>query len=139
MIPVSPGIWRGPQPSDFSEFQALAERGIRTVLDLENEPGEALVEEGFCDEAGIEFVSLPLSAWRRPRPEMIRQVIAYLNNPVHRPVFVHCRFGEDRTGLVIALYRTQIEGWPKRKAWREMLDHGFHRVCLGLTAYFWTH
>ena len=46
------------------------------------------------------------------------------------PVLVHCNHGADRTGLILALYRTLYDGWSKGAAVEEMLhgEFGFHAV-----------
>src|SRR2546430_2746714 len=62
----------------------------------------------------------------------IRQM-RYLKNG---KIFVHCEHGQDRTGLVVACYRVQAEGWSKAKAEKEMFDHGFHKILHGLWEYW---
>jgi protein tyrosine/serine phosphatase len=42
-----------------------------------------------------------------------------------KPVLVHCTHGEDRTGLVVALYRMQHGDSPEL-AYADMVRHGFH-------------
>jgi tyrosine-protein phosphatase SIW14 len=139
MLPVSPGIFRGPQPVSLAEFQALHARGIRTVLDLENEPGEARVEEEFCYDSDIAFVSMPMAAWwPPPRDELVRDAVSMLANPAYHPILVHCRFGRDRTGLIVGMYRRRAEGWTRHQARAEMRQLGF-RPLPGLMAYWWTH
>jgi len=39
-------------------------------------------------------------------------------------VFVHCRRGKDRTGVVIACYRMRAEGWTAEQALGEAKQHG---------------
>ncbi len=53
-------------------------------------------------------------------------------------VYVHCRHGQDRTGLVVGLERVFIEGWDPADAYAEMLSYGFHTYFLGLKEYFFT-
>lgn len=48
-------------------------------------------------------------------------------------VFVHCRWGVDRTGMAVAAYRILTEAWDYDKAVDEMLAHGFHKFPYG----FW--
>jgi hypothetical protein len=40
-------------------------------------------------------------------------------------IYVHCARGEDRTGLVIGLYRVLKEGCPKQTARAEMSEFGY--------------
>src|SRR5256885_9813518 len=41
-------------------------------------------------------------------------------------IFVHCRFGDDRTGVFIATYRMTFEKWPADQAMKEMYFFGFN-------------
>jgi hypothetical protein len=57
-----------------------------------------------------------------------------------KKIFVHCRLGDDRTGMMIASYRMAQEGWSAEKAEKEMEKFGFsftHRrlICPGLSSY----
>ena len=53
--------------------------------------------------------------------------------------FVHCRDGDDRTGMDIAAYRMAEEAWTAQAANEEMEAYGlnwFHRlICPGLASY----
>ena len=49
--------------------------------------------------------------------------------------FVHCSHGQDRTGLLVGLYRLK-QGWAKTNAYTEMLTNGFHPALHGLHE-FW--
>jgi protein tyrosine/serine phosphatase len=44
------------------------------------------------------------------------------------PILVHCRYGADRTGAVIAAYRVVMQGWSTEDAIDEMINggYGFH-------------
>ena len=42
---------------------------------------------------------------------------------VPRPVLVHCEHGQDRTGLLIAVYRVRRGSWAQA-AWNEWLAYG---------------
>lgn len=46
--------------------------------------------------------------------------------------YVHCSHGQDRTGLVIAVYRVTHDHWTKAQAEKEMLSNGFHKSLHGL-------
>jgi protein tyrosine/serine phosphatase len=60
-------------------------------------------------------------------PEM-KDVVRFLRlagDPARRPVFVHCKHGADRTGMMVAFYRIVRQGWTKKQAIREMVHGGF--------------
>jgi hypothetical protein len=64
----------------------------------------------------------------RPPPETVSNAVASIGPGT----YVHCTHGQDRTGLVVACFRVQCEGWSKDAATVEMLSLGFHRGLLGL-------
>ena len=44
------------------------------------------------------------------------------------PVFVHCQFGCDRTGTIVACYRIHHYNWSGESALREAESHGMSRL-----------
>jgi protein-tyrosine phosphatase len=56
-----------------------------------------------------------------------------------KKIFVHCRLGDDRTGMMVAAYRMAEEGWTADEAMNEMRSFGFtkshHLICPGLARY----
>ena len=62
-----------------------------------------------------------------------------LNDETLQPILIHCKHGEDRTGLSIGLYRVFTQKVAVKAAKKEMLQLGFHKALLGLNHYFDTH
>jgi protein tyrosine/serine phosphatase len=59
------------------------------------------------------------------------EALSQIRRAVKRgPILVHCNHGADRTGLILALYRTLYDGWSKDAAVGEMLrgEFGFHAI-----------
>jgi tyrosine-protein phosphatase SIW14 len=139
MLPVSSGIFRSAQPKSEIEFNFLAFQSIKTIIDLENEAGEATWEAGMCEGAGIVFKIVPLSAYVPPSEQDVKTVLDYMNDPANHPILIHCAHGQDRTGLLVGMYRRQFENVDKWTAWSEMLEHGYHQILIGLSWYFWSH
>ncbi len=130
---VDDGLYRGAQPRPEG-FAALRELGVRTVVDLRSNPSdlEKLRAAGLDPDA-FDLVSIPMS----PSGISEDQILAFLRvaaDPERRPVFVHCRYGADRTGAVVAAYRVVIQGWTPQDAVAEMKDGGFghHEIYRGL-------
>ena len=51
------------------------------------------------------YVRIGLSGLFAPSDHQMEQILALFEDSANGPVFVHCRRGADRTGLVIACYR----------------------------------
>ena len=124
---VTPWLYRGGQP-DEGGARFLKELGIRTVVCLRWSPWLVNQERRFIVEAGMEFVSMPLNYWTYPSEKEVREFFEILDESAHHPVFVHCKHGADRTGLMVAFYRMVKEGWSVDEAYHEMKSLGFHRI-----------
>ena len=115
---------------------------IKTILDLETNNRLIEFERKAADKNGVTFISIKLpSSIFKPSDERMKQIMAILKDPGNYPLYVHDRHGEDRTGLVIGLYRHLVEGMPAEKAYQEMKQLGFHSIDetyseLGLDCYF---
>jgi protein tyrosine/serine phosphatase len=132
---VTTTLYRGGQPSK-SGFRILAKMGINIVVDLR---GSRDSERKIVTKLGMEYVALP---WHCsfPRDKVFAQFLTLLRNNSGKKVFVHCRLGDDRTGMMIASYRMARQGWSAEKAEKEMEKFGFsftHRrlICPGLSSY----
>jgi tyrosine-protein phosphatase SIW14 len=133
---VAPGkIYRGAQPTDVG-IQDLAHMGVKTIIDMREEKNWIQHERTVASENGLKFISVPLSSLWQPSDQDINTIETALNNPQLQPVFVHCQHGEDRTGLVIGLYRVFTENSDPRTAYQEMHSLGFHKILLGLYSYY---
>lgn len=132
---VAPGIFRGARPG-APELHKLAAMGVRTIVDLENDEEAVAAEARVARQLGLRFEREPLSPFLPPDDAEIDRILALLGDARLRPLFVHCKYGEDRTGLVVGLYRVLDQGWAPEIAYREMLRFGFHRALLALDHYY---
>jgi hypothetical protein len=105
------------------------------VVDLR---GSGAGERQLVTALGMQYVAIPWACYR-PHDEPIAQFLAFLRQNPGKKVFVHCRQGDDRTGMEIAAYRMVEQGWTAEEARREMESFGanwLHRtVCRGLATY----
>jgi tyrosine-protein phosphatase SIW14 len=132
---VAPGIFRGARPG-APELHRLTALGVRTVVDLEDDEVAVAAEAGVARQLGLRFEREPMSPFLPPNDAEIDRILAMLDDARLRPVFVHCKYGEDRTGLVIGLHRVLAQGWAPETAYREMLRYGFHRALIALDHYY---
>ncbi|HLE00510.1 MAG TPA: tyrosine-protein phosphatase [Bdellovibrionota bacterium] len=131
---VSPGIYRGAVPG-ANGLQALAKFGVKTIINLKtNFFGDD--ERPIAESLGMRYVAKPMVPFLSPRDRDIAEILNILADRAQHPVFVHCRHGQDRTGLVIGLYRVFVENWSATAAYDEMLRYGFHPELSELQDYF---
>jgi protein tyrosine/serine phosphatase len=132
---VDPGIYRSKRPTQ-ADLAALKAAGVKYVLDLENDQAAVNTEQGWAKALNLTFVSEQMSGFWTPDDKQVDRIEAWLADPKHRPVLVHCLHGEDRTGLIIGLHRVFHDGWTPAKAYQEMLANGFHQLLVFLNHYY---
>jgi tyrosine-protein phosphatase SIW14 len=127
---VANGIFRGaqPEPEGYATLKAM---GVRTVVNLRTRHGERKAVEA----AGMRYVEIPMSFWGDVDPAVVRKVLSAMTDPANQPVFVHCARGADRTGVVAAVYRMEVDGWSEAEAEAEMEAFGFHEIWSQLKEY----
>ncbi len=125
---VTPNVlWRGARP-DKDGAAWLIQHGVRTIVNLElildDKPafGQATVAVANTYEVGYfrihDWEPLPILA-----PSVVDNHVAHFLAIVSqqpKPVYVHCRSGMNRTGVMVAAYRVLIEGVGDEEAIEEM-------------------
>lgn len=120
---VDDNIYRGKQPTK-EDIPKLSAMGIKTVLDLRERFERKPWERGAVEAAGMRYIRIGLPGTLEPTDHAIDKILALLEDPSQRPVFIHCRRGADRTGLVIACYRIAHDHWTNAQALQEAREHG---------------
>ena len=121
-------LYRGAQPRDGS-LTHLRELGITTMVDLRAEDSSSRERERREAEAlGIRFISIPVGGFSPPAKDQITTFLSLFVGQPPGTVFVHCRLGEDRTGVFIAAYRIVVDNWTADEAIKEMRFFGFNRL-----------
>lgn len=124
---ISDSLYRGAQPN-LAHLNELKKLGVTTIVDLRSESRHTHEQERIQAESlGIHFVSIPVGEFDPPTSEQLAQFFLVMRQTPTPKVFVHCRFGEDRTGVFIAAYRIAFERWSSDLAMTEMLYFGFNR------------
>jgi protein tyrosine/serine phosphatase len=139
---VTPDVlWRGARP-DKDGVAWLIEQGVRTIVSLEltfdskHTFGHATVDDANNYEVGFfrihDWEPLPIVA-----PSVVDDHVAHFLAIVSqqpKPVYVHCRYGKNRAGVMAAAYRVLIEGVSDEEAIEEM--RGFHGLWFIADAHY---
>ena len=121
---VNASLWRGPrpQPADYATIKAQ----FKSVISLEGEDED---QKEVVELFPVLVSSFPISPWQiyltGINPPYLQEIMDSIDR-APKPLFVHCQHGEDRTGLIVAVYRVTTCGWAKEAAWAEAKHFGYH-------------
>lgn len=121
-------IWAGGKPTTTGLLR-LADAGVKTVLSLQGMlsrfTGDTDREALVATMLGLRFIHVPIHQVTGPDPATLERILSILSDPACQPIYVHCRYGRERTNLVLGAYLVKILGWPPEQAYTEMQNNGF--------------
>src|SRR5256885_16877185 len=125
---VTPDVlWRGAKPAwDGAAWLIL--RGVRTIVNLEllHDDRRVFGESRPAIAGRHELGYFRIPDWEPNAalaPALLDDHVAHFLAVVDRqpkPVYVHCRSGQNRTGVMVAAYRVIVEGLSRDTATEEM-------------------
>jgi tyrosine-protein phosphatase SIW14 len=120
---VTENLYRGAQPTRDG-FNTLHTMGVGIVVNLRDDRSEIEKEKREVESLGMKYVGIPWSASHEPSNSQIVEFLDLVRTNPDMKIFVHCRRGADRTGVMIASYRIAIEHKSAAEAVSEM--HRYH-------------
>ena len=85
--------YRGGQPK-VDEYKSLKELGVRTVIDLRNDPES--YEKPAVEALGMKYINLPMDDAQYPGEATVAEFLKRINDPANGVMFVHCKGGRHR-------------------------------------------
>ncbi len=139
---VTPGVFYRSGQMTVEGYEDAVERlKIRTIVNLRDDVPDPDVRKSFfdahtvkeselCRRLGIRWVFIPpdlIPKSRIPaaRPVAIDRFLELLDDASAYPILVHCNAGLNRTGVIVAVYRMEHDGWTPLQAWNELRANGF--------------
>jgi protein tyrosine/serine phosphatase len=115
-------LYRGGQPSE-TDYKALADFGIKTIIDLRND--EESFAKSAAEAAGLRYFNISLNGVSAPTDEDVAKFLSIVNDPASGKIYMHCKAGIHRTGVMGAVYRINKDGWDYDKTYAEMKNYEF--------------
>jgi protein tyrosine phosphatase (PTP) superfamily phosphohydrolase (DUF442 family) len=120
-------LWRGARP-DKDGVAWLIQNGVRTIVNLEliHDDKSSFDHVIIADDKKLQVGYFRIRDWE-PLPilsasavdDHVAHFLAIISQQP-KPVYVHCRSGMNRTGVMVAAYRVLIEGMNEETAIKEM-------------------
>lgn len=105
----------------------LKAQGVDTVIDLENSGKIQSRYQRLLDQAGLKRIHIPMHATKVPTKKEWQTIKTVLKGPV----YLHCKWGADRTGVIIARYLVEEDNYTAWDAWQAVISGGSHAGPLG--------
>lgn len=130
------GIFRGEAPQGLVDLLRLQQK-TRTWLHLESGvqrflPGSwAYAAQDWQVRLQCEYLYMPM--WNFSFPHQGALDWCALTIELERSkhgIYVCCKHGKDRTGIVLAYWRVKHCGWTPERAWEEAQTYGMHKFYI---------
>jgi hypothetical protein len=97
---------------DENSWLWLRSQGVKSVVTF---IPDSKVDYG---KYGFSVLRIPMHS-EPPTEQQAEQFLRFVQDPKNQPVHIHCVAGQSRTGLMAALTRYAIDGWPLDRALEE--------------------
>ena len=162
---VTPGrLYRSGQLTVAGFTDAVTRYGIRTIVNLQDEFDDPDIAQSYwcrdtikesvmcqqlsemcrkqdANHPGVKYVFIAPDVLLHSdsparRPQAISKFVKLLHDENAYPMLVHCHAGLHRTGVMVAVYRMEMEHWTPQEAIREVKANGFGEwVCTSANEY----
>jgi protein-tyrosine phosphatase len=126
--PFNPGTSFGNSDRQtLSILKYLKSQGVKTVIDLQNSQWIAKRYRKLLRKAGIIRIHIPMHASKVPTQKEWQRI----KKAMKKPVYIHCKWGADRTGAIIGRYLVEEKEYPSKEAYLAVITGGSHAGPIG--------
>lgn len=129
ILQVDNFLFRGPQPG-LDGLETLKAKGIGVIINLKlDNPKEIEKYRQKAKSLGMSYYNVPMNAFETPKKEQVQEILGIMKKAKaeNSKVYVHCMYGKDRTGTVVALYQMKMKGKKFNEAFAEMDKLGYRK------------
>jgi protein-tyrosine phosphatase len=105
----------------------LKSKGVKTIVDLENSWWIQWRYKSLLKKAGINRIHIPMHSNKVPTKEEWNKI----KETMKGPVYIHCKWGADRAGSIVAKYLVEVKGYKPKDAWKAVISGGTHAGPIG--------
>lgn len=135
LFKMNDNVYRGGRVTAVGMKQ-LKKMGVTTIINIENDEEAISADRKFATANGLRYVSIPFDTFKKPSDAKVDAVLKLLQDRSLGPIYLHCKHGRDRTGMIMGLYRVFVDGWHPKAAYKEMKDRGFRTLIWTLDNYY---
>jgi protein-tyrosine phosphatase len=126
--PLNPSNWlKNTNAQTLKILNYLKENKIKTIIDLENTGWIQERYQKLLEHAGLKRLHIPMHSSKVPNKKEWEEI----KEALKEPVYIHCKWGADRTGAVIGRYLVEEKGFSPQEAWQAVVSGGSHAGYLG--------
>lgn len=126
-------LYRGAKP-DYKNDDVIKEfkdKNIKLVIDFRNSKSSSKedmdLEKEIFEKNGIKYINFPMESGDIPDVKKYNKFQEIINkNKINGSIFIHCKSGIDRTGVMSAIYQMKNNGKTKQQAYEIMKDCGYN-------------
>jgi undecaprenyl-diphosphatase len=114
-------LYRSGQPGKLQLERWIKKYHLKTILVLK--PTLRRDEVEIAERYGVTLHHIPLGTNQGPSEEEWQRILSLLTDEQKFPLLYHCHGGADKTGVITAMYRVEVQHWTLSKAMLEMDLH----------------
>ncbi len=126
-------LYRGARP-DYTKDDVLKEfkeKNIKLVIDFRNKKTSSKedmdAEKETFEKNGITYINFPMESGDVPDETKYAEFQKIINEHKQKgSIFIHCKSGIDRTGVMSAMYQMKNNIKDKKQAYETMKDCGYN-------------